>query len=177
MSYLNDRLISGGARAGKRSQFRLWAMLAVPLAAILFQVYVPLFFEFSSYLAIPLLVTVYLAVMRRSQMHGMLVGASIGLIQDSLSHQPLGVFGISKTLVGYAAASIGMRFDMGHPAIRFGLGFLFYVFHEVCYWVLNLTLLGQKVEVDLPRTFFVALLNAFVTVPLFYFLDKLKESG
>ena len=167
----------GRTRGGRLSRFRPWVLLIVPLAAILFQVYVPLFFEFASYIAAPLLVTVYFAVMRRNPIYGTFVGAGIGLVQDSLSHHPLGMFGIAKTLVGYAAASVGMRFDVGHPAVRFGLGFLFFLFHETVFWLLNLTLLGQNPETDLPRTLLVGLLNAVVTVPLFYFLDKLKETG
>ena len=90
------------------SRFRAWVLFLVPLAAILFQVYVPLFFQFLAYLELPLLVTVYFALMRRSPIGGLLVGALVGLAQDSLSKNPLGMFGITKTLVGYFAASVGL---------------------------------------------------------------------
>ncbi len=177
MSRLDDPFLIEGPRADKHSRFRVAILLIVPVAAILFQVYVPLFFEFAAHLAFPLLVTVYLSVMRRNPVFGIFVGASIGLVQDSLSHQPLGMFGIAKTLVGYASASIGMRFDVSHPAVRFGLGFLFYLFHEACYWTLNLVLLGQTREVSLSTVALVGFLNAAVTIPLFYFLDTLRENG
>ena len=55
--------------------FRAWVLVLVPLAAILFQVYVPLFFQFLGFLELPLLVTVYFALMRRSQITGLSVGA------------------------------------------------------------------------------------------------------
>jgi rod shape-determining protein MreD len=42
-----------------------------------------------------------------------MIGALVGLAQDSLSKNPLGMFGIVKTLVGYFAASVGVRLD-GH---------------------------------------------------------------
>ena len=49
---------------------------------------------------------------------------SIGLVQDSLSHQPIGMYGIVKTLVGYFAASVSMRFDVQNPVVTFILSFL-----------------------------------------------------
>ena len=55
---------------------------------------------------------VYFSLMRRSPVAGVLFGAGIGLAQDSLSHNPLGMFGIVKTLVGYFAASMSQRFDV-----------------------------------------------------------------
>jgi rod shape-determining protein MreD len=177
MNQFGERVSAVSTHGRKFSRFRLWVLLAVPLAAILFQVYVPLFFEFLSYIALPLLVTVYFAVMRRSPIHGVFVGASIGLAQDSLSHQPLGMFGIVKTLVGYAAASIGMRFDVEHPLMRLMLGFVFFLFHEFSYWALSRALLGQEAGLGIPQTLLGGLLNAAVAVPFFYLLDKLKDSG
>ena len=82
------------------SKYHIAAIIGIPLAAIpLFQVYVPRFFERLSYLELPLLVTVYFSLMRRSPVAGVLFGAGIGLAQDSLSHNPWGMFGIVKTLV------------------------------------------------------------------------------
>src|SRR6202007_1846821 len=124
-------------------RFRAWVIILVPLAAILFQVYVPLFFQFLSFLEMPLLVVMYFALMRRNQISGLLLGAAVGLAQDSLSKNPLGVFGIVNTLVGYFAASMGMRLDVDHPLIRLLLAFFFYLFHEVLYWVMARALLGQ----------------------------------
>jgi rod shape-determining protein MreD len=157
--------------------FRVWVTLTVPFAAILFQVYVPLFFQYLSYLELPLLVTVYFALMRRQPVAGTLIGAGIGLVQDSLSHQPLGMFGIVKTLVGYFAGNVSMRFEVDNPVLRFILGFFFFCFHQFFYWVLMRALLGQHLGFDIPSTLMVGLLNALVALPLFHFLDKLKETG
>jgi len=168
------RLITS-ARETRVTRFRRWGLVAVPLGAILFQVYIPRFFQFFQFLEMPLLVTVYFALMRRDQIGGTFIGASIGLVQDSLSHQPLGMFGIVKTLVGYFAASVGMRFDVDHVLIRFLLGLFFYCFHQFLYWVLARALLGQQVPFDVQQMFFVGLLNAAVGISLFHFLDKLKE--
>ena len=46
------------------------------------------------------------------------------------------MFGIVKTLVGYFAASVSMRFDVDNPLIQFLLGFFFFFFHQFFYWVL-----------------------------------------
>lgn len=164
-------------RKSSHPRLRIVTLVVVPVLAILFQVYVPLFVESASYVSLPLLVTVYFAVMHRNPIYGVFLGAGIGLVQDSLSHQPIGMFGIAKTLVGYAAASVGMRFDVSHPAIRFALGFLFFLFHEACYWALGAALLGVNTEKDVPFVLLLAFVNALLSIPLFYFLDKLRENG
>jgi len=175
MTYSGDRLLLSSQREGQVSRFRGWVMVAVPLAALLFQVYVPLFFQFLGFLEMPLLVVVYFAIMRRTQISGLMIGALVGLAQDSLSKNPLGMFGIDKTLVGYFAASVGMRFDVDHGFIRLLLCFLFYVFHQFFYWVMARALLSQQLVLDLPHIAILGGLNAVVGVALFAFLDKLKE--
>lgn len=156
------------------SKYHAAAVVCIPLAAILFQVYVPRFFEFLSYLELPLLVTVYFSLMWRSPVSGVLYGAGIGLAQDSLSHNPLGMFGIVKTLVGYFAASVSQRFNVQSAFVRLVLGFFFLFFHQFFYWVLSRALLGEALEIDVRRTLVVAVLNALVAVPLFHILDKLR---
>jgi len=175
MRYSDDRVILHNQRDTQISRFKAWVLFLVPLAAILFQVYVPLFFQFLAYLELPLIVTVYFALMRRSPIGGLLVGALVGLAQDSLSKNPLGMFGITKTIIGYVAASVGMRLDVDHPMIRLILGFLFFVFHQFIFWALSRGLLGQQMNFEIQRTLVLGLLNAIVAVSLFHFLDKLKE--
>src|SRR6516165_3798530 len=176
MNYFDDsRILLSSQREGQISRFRFWVMLAVPLAAILFQVYVPLFFQFLGFLEMPLLVVIYFAIMRRNQVNGLMIGALVGLAQDSLSKNPLGMFGIVKTLVGYFAASVGVRLDVEHGLIRLMLGFFFYVFHQFLYWVMARALLGQQLAFDWQRTAVLAALNAVVGVALFHLLDKLRE--
>ena len=110
-------------------------MFLVPLLAILFQVYLPRFFQYLGYLELPLLVTVYYALMRRQPIPGLLFGRSDRLGQDSLSQHPIGMFGMPKTLVGYFAASVSMRFDVDNPLIQFMLGFFFFFFHQFFTWM------------------------------------------
>lgn len=175
MSYPDGRLLLS-QREGQESHFRAWVMVAVPLAAILFQVYVPLFFQFLGFLEMPLLVVVYFALMRRSQISGLMMGALVGLAQDSLSKNPLGMFGISKTWVGYFAASVGVRLDADHFFLRLVLTFFLYLFHQSFYWVMQRALLGQQPAFEIQRWAVLGVLNAVVGVALFHFLDKLRES-
>jgi rod shape-determining protein MreD len=176
MNEFNESLPVRRRGKKKRSRLRPWVMLVAPLAAILFQVYVPLYLSLLEYLELPLLVTVYFAVTRRSQVAGVFIGAGIGLVQDSLSHQPIGIFGMVKTLVGYLAASLGVRLDTEHIAVRFGLGFFFCVCHQFLYWAVRRTLLGDPAAFEYLQTLLAALSNGTLAVPLFYLLDRLKES-
>jgi rod shape-determining protein MreD len=176
MNEYSDRLLTEVPRKGRAFRFRPAAIFLVPLAAILFQVYLPRFFQYLGYLELPLLVTVYFALKHRQPISGLLFGAAIGLCQDSLSYQhPLGMFGIVKTLVGYFAASVSQRFDVDNPFIQFVLGFFFFFFHQFFYWVLSRALLGQDIDFNMQQTFIFGLLNAVVAVPLFLLLDKMKE--
>jgi len=177
MGYSGGRILLSSQREGQVSRFRAWVLVAVPLAAILFQVYVPRFFQFLGFLEMPLLVVVYFALMRRSQVSGLLIGAVVGLAQDSLSKNPLGMFGIVKTLVGYFAASVGVRFDVDHGFIRLFLAFFFYFVHQFFYWVMARALLGQQLAFELQRTLLVGLLNAVVGVTVYRFLDRLRETA
>lgn len=177
MTEFGERLLIDVPRKSRSSRFRPAVLILIPLGSILFQVYVPNFVESLSYLELPLLVTVYFSLMRRRPVSGSFIGAGIGLVQDGLSHQPLGMFGIVKTLVGYFAASVSLRFDVDNLALRFFLSFFFFVFHQLFYWVMVRALLAQAMGFDFVQTLLFGLLNAIVALPLFAVLDKLKETG
>jgi rod shape-determining protein MreD len=177
MAFSTERILVDDARQLRRTKFALWVFFAVPLASLIVQVYLPLFrtLKFISHIELPLLVTIYFALMRRSQIRGLTIGMILGLAQDSLLYQKIGMFGICKTLVGYFAASIGMQFDVEHPIVRLVLCFVFYMFHQFLYWVLQRALLDQPVIFDLQATLALAGINAIIGVALFHFLDKLRS--
>jgi rod shape-determining protein MreD len=177
MNYSSGRILLSSQREGQVSRFRPWVMLVVPLAAILFQVYIPLFFQFLKFLEMPLLVVIYFALMRRNQISGLLTGAIVGLAQDSLSKNPLGMYGIVNTWVGYVAASVGARLDVDHAVIRFLLAIFFYLVHQVSYWILEHMFLGHQSAFKIDEWLMFGVLNAIVAVALFHFLDKLRESA
>lgn len=161
-------------RKNRIAQFKWVTVFCIPLAAILYQVYVPSFYDRLAYLEMPLLVTVYFALMRRSPILGVLFGMGIGLTQDSLSSNPLGMFGIAKTLVGYSVAWASLRMDVDRSRIRLGLAFVFYVFHQWIYWFIGASLLGQPLTFHFLETLALGVLNAGIAVPLYHVLDRLK---
>jgi rod shape-determining protein MreD len=177
MAYSTERLLVDDARQLRRTKYPYWVFFAAPMLALLIQIYVPLFetLKFISKIELPLLVTIYFALMRRSQIRGLSIGMVLGLAQDSLLSQKIGMFGICKTLVGYLSASIGMQFDVEHSFVRLVLCFVFYVFHQFLYWVLQRALLDQPVIFDVQTELVLGAINAFIGVALFHFLDKLRK--
>lgn len=176
MNEFSERLLT---EPGKRKTRWLQpvTLIVAPLAAILFQVYVPRFFPFLAYLELPLLVTLHFALRQRSPIAAVFYGSGIGLVQDSLSHLPLGMYGIVKTLCGYFAASVSKSFEVENPLVTLVLSFFFYFFHQFFYWVLARALLGQTIGFDPRQTLIFGILNAVVALPLFHILDRLREAG
>jgi len=172
-----SRIMVNSARQVRRAIYPIWVFFAVPLAALLIQVYLPLFqtFRFVSRIELPLLVTIYFALMRRSQLRGLGIGVALGLAQDSLFQQPIGMYGICKTLVGYFSASIGLQFDVEHALVRMVLCFIFYLFHQFFFWLLQRSLLDQPAIFDIQTSLILAAINALIGVALFHFLDKLRR--
>jgi rod shape-determining protein MreD len=177
MTEYNDSAVHSSPGRLRVWSFRPLTWILLPVVAILFQVYVPRFFGFLSYLELPLLVTVYFSVMRRQPPAGALTGCLIGLAQDSLSSLPLGMFGIVKTVVGYSAASISLRFDVENSGLRYLMSFGFFIVHQVLFWALSHTLLGTHEDLRLPQTLIAAVLNGVVALPLFQVFDKLKSEA
>ena len=69
---------------------------------------------------LPLVVTVYFALGRRSPIQGTLMGARMGIFEDALPHHAIGINGIAKTVVGFLAASVGHPHRRGESPIRAG---------------------------------------------------------
>jgi rod shape-determining protein MreD len=81
-----------------------------------------------------------------------------------------------KTLVGYVAASLGVRLDTGNVVVRLGLGFFFFCFHQVLYWTSRRLLLDSPAELNPALMLLAALANGVVGILLFQLLDKLRDS-
>ena len=170
----DDRVLLDSERESRISHFRVWVLVLIPLLAVLFQLYTPLFIPFLRNLEVTLIVTIYFAMMRRSQVGGLFTGMVLGLAEDSFSKNYLGMYGICRTLVGYFAASIALRIDVEHPLIRLIGIFCFYLFDQFLYWVLQRALLQLTVVFDWRQALLYGLLNAIVGLLLFHFLDRLK---
>ena len=158
-------------------KFRTGAILISMLLALVIQAWFPLHFARMALLDLPLLVTIYFGLSRRNPSTGLLLGAAIGLLQDSLSGPtvPLGLFGITKTVIGYLASSIGARLDTEHPAARFALTAGFFIVHQAVIALTRRILLAQPEPWFNLHLFAAALVNALVAVFLFILLDRLRR--
>jgi len=147
----------------------------IPIIALVIQAFVPLKFRSFSIFNLPLLVTIFFAVARRSQVAGMLTGAFIGLGQDALTHQALGLYGIAQTVVGYGASSLGVKIDVENPGTRLLVTSGFYLVHQAVYFLVARNILGVTLEWMWARTLLAALLNGLVAIVLFAVLDRFKR--
>jgi len=82
-------------------------------------------FRVFAYFDLPLVCTVYYGFTLGNPMASILMGSSLGLMQDSLSAAVLGTNGFSKTLIGFLAASAVSRFAVDQPITRIFALFLF----------------------------------------------------
>jgi rod shape-determining protein MreD len=151
--------------------------LGVPALALLIQSYLPLKMGFLKIFDLPLLVTIFFAVARRRPVPGMITGALIGTFQDALAggDQKIGLFGISNTIIGYLASSLGVKVDVDNPGSRFLMTLAFYVIHHIVYMVVNLGLVGASEPWLWGNALLKALANALLSVVLFALLDKFKQ--
>jgi rod shape-determining protein MreD len=156
-------------------RFSVPATVLIPLLALFLQAFMPLKLHFFSYFDLPLLVVISFAVARRSQVAGLLTGSVIGLLQDALTHQPLGLYGISKTIVGYGASSLGVRLDVENAGARFLVTLFFYCLHEIIYFTIARSLVGLGLKWSWQHEIISALANAFLAVALFALLDRFKQ--
>jgi rod shape-determining protein MreD len=157
-------------------KFRTGAIFGAGILALMLQAFVPVYFPKFAVLDLPLLVTVYFGLSRRNPSTGLLLGMLIGLLQDSLSAVPLGLYGIAKTIVGYLASSIGARLDTEHPAARFALTIFFFVLHQGSITLTRRLLLAQPEAWFTMHLGIAACVNAAVAVFLFMLLDRLRKT-
>src|SRR5487761_2562413 len=98
--------------------------VVVPIFALVLQALLPRFMGRYMWFDLPLVVTIYFALGRRSPIQGMFMGAFVGLFEDALTHHAIGINGIAKTVAGYLAASVGIRIVVENNAIRVMLNFV-----------------------------------------------------
>ena len=104
-------------------RYPLYIYVLVPLAAVVLQAWLPRLLGRFAYMDLPLLVTVYFALNRRSPIHGTLLGAVLGLAQDGLTQGAVGIHGIANTVCGFLAASVGIRIVVENNLIRMVMNF------------------------------------------------------
>lgn len=156
-------------------RFSIPATIFIPLTAVFLQAFLPLKFPFFAIFDLPLLVTIGFATARRSPLAGLFTGAAIGLLQDSLTHQPIGLYGISKTVVGFVASSLGIKIDVENAGARLLLTIAFYVIHEIVYILIARGLVSLHLQWSWSRELGSGVANAFLGVLVYALMDRLKQ--
>lgn len=156
-------------------RFSLPVAIGVPLVALFLQAFLPSRLHFFFLFDLPLLVVIFFAVARRSQVAGLLTGAVIGCLQDALTHQHIGICGIAKTVVGFGASSLGAKLDVENVGARFLVTLFFYAVHEVVYFTVARGLVKLTLEWSWGHEIGAALLNAATAALLFTLLDRFKQ--
>ena len=149
--------------------------IGVPATALFLQAWLPRYFPAFAMLDLPLLVTIFFAISRRNPVSGLLTGGAIGVFQDALTSLPIGINGISKTVVGYAASSLGVRLDVENAGARLLVTVVFCVVNKIVYFVVAHLLVNLTVQWSWPHELWSAFINAIVGVFLFFALDRFKQ--
>lgn len=151
------------------------AVLGICFLALVLQAFLNRFSLELQILELPLLVVAYFGLSRRNSISGLLLGTAVGLLQDGISHTPIGLYGIAKGFIGYIASSIGARLDTEHPISRFILMFLFFHVHQVLLAVMIRLLLAKHEPFFSIHLLIASLINSVLAVFLFAGLDHLRK--
>ena len=173
-------MLSPTAQSGSNIEVHKYyggTVVVAAFLALVLQAFLHKYGHWAELVDLPLLVTIYFGVSRRNPVSGMFLGGAIGILQDALGHgNPIGLFGISKTLVGYVSSSVGARIDTEHPVSRFGLVFLLFHFHQAIRAVIERVLLDHLEPFFTLRLLLDSAVTAAFGVLLFALLDRLRRS-
>ena len=157
-------------------RFSIPVTIGVPLLALFVQAFIPLRFpRFAVYVDLPLLVTIFFAMARRSPAAGLFTGAIIGLAQDMLGHNKIGLYGIAKTIVGYGASSLGVKLDVENAGARFLVTLGFYLVHSAVYFTVARGMVNMTQTWSWWHGILAGLANAVLGVMLYFVLDRFKQ--
>ena len=148
--------------------------LIVMLVALIIQALLPRLLHDRFWFDLPLVITIYFALARRSPIGGMLLGGIMGVFQDALTGHPIGIYGIAKTIAGYLAASVGIRIDVQNTIIRVMLNFSLTVLCTAIYLFIYRVLLGMEFSWNWPNTIIQAIGNSVLALFIFPMLDRFQ---
>jgi rod shape-determining protein MreD len=152
------------------------AKFAVALVAVVvIQGILSFKFKVFGYFDLPLIVSVYYGFTMGNPIASIVTGSCLGLMQDSLSGAVLGANGLSKTLIGFLAASAGTKFAVDQPITRLFALFLFSIGDGVLVTILGL-MIGPAGSTTYSGTFgwwlLSATFNTLLGLVLFGYHDR-----
>jgi len=169
------------AYSNRISGFAIIGKFAIALiAVVVMQGILSFKFKVFGYVDLPLICSVYYGFTIGNPIASILMGSSLGLMQDSLSGAVLGANGLSKTLIGFFAASAGSKFAVDQPIARILALFLFSLGDGILVTILGLmvgpaassaTYSGAVTKSLLTATF-----NTLLGLVLFGYRDRLSHA-
>lgn len=150
--------------------------ILAPLICVLLGAMLPRLSPRLAILDLPLIATVFFAVSRRSPIAGAVTGTLIGLLQDSLTDQPFGVYGIAKAIIGYIGASVSFTVDVENIFNIVLFNFVASLLQSVILYIIRRRMLGITSEQLRPVYELIrAGVNTVVAIPIFMLLDRFKQ--
>ena len=153
-------------------RYPLLIYVLVPLAALVLQAWLPRILGRFAWFDLPVVVTVYFALGRRDPIQGTATGALLGLLEDALGHHAIGANGIAKTMVGFLAASVGIRIDVENSTVRLVLTFFLSLFSSGVLVFVMRFLLGLDLQWRWLTELMVAVGNSLIALVVFPLLDR-----
>jgi len=148
--------------------------ILAPLVAVVLQAFLPRLIPGYAWFDLPLVVTVYFALVRRDPIQGTLMGAALGLFEDALTHHAIGINGVAKTAVGFLSGSVGVRIDVENRTIRLALTFALSLLSSAIYLFIYRILLGLELDWSWLTELAKAVGNTLIAAVLFHLLDRLQ---
>lgn len=147
----------------------------IVFASLLLEVTLPPTLPVARLFQLPLLATIYFSMIRENQIFGTTFGMIVGLLEDALSHGYLGQMGMAKALVGYLAATAGLKLEFDHFLVRaFLIGALVAV-HNGFLYLITRQLLGLPAVFDPLHILSSTLVNVALGLLLFPLFDRLRK--
>jgi len=147
----------------------------IVFASLLLEVTLPPSLPVARLFQLPLLVTIYFSMIRENQIFGTAFGMSVGLLEDALSHGYLGQMGMAKALVGYLAATAGLKLEFDNLLVRGLLIGSLVIVHSSFSYLLIHQLLGLPAPFDSMHILTTTVVNVALGLILFLLFDRLKK--
>ena len=147
----------------------------IVFASLLLEVTLPPTLPVARLFQLPLLVTIYFSMIRENQIFGTAFGMSLGLLEDALSHGYLGQMGMAKALVGYLAATAGLKLEFDNLLVRGILIGSLVIVHNSFSYLLTHQLLGFPIPFNSLHILTTTVVNVALGLILFLLFDRLKK--
>src|SRR5512138_1378726 len=108
------------------------------IAVVVIQGVLAFKFKVFGYFDLPLICCIYYGFTLGNPIASIVIGSTLGLMQDSLSGAVLGANGLSKTLIGFFAATAVSKFAVDQPITRVLALFLFSIGDDLLVTILGL---------------------------------------